>query len=65
MLIIDVSEVKLTEEAKQNNLPPECGQPIDGGQVWGPSRCECPEPGWGWGWGGVASMYPSLCVKNH
>jgi hypothetical protein len=34
MLIIDVSEVKLPVEAKQNNLPPECGQPIDSfGQV--------------------------------
>jgi hypothetical protein len=30
MLIADVSEVKLPGEAKQNNLPPECGQPIDG-----------------------------------
>jgi hypothetical protein len=28
MLIIDVSEVKLPGEAKQYNLPPECGQPI-------------------------------------
>jgi hypothetical protein len=31
MLIVDVSEVKLPGEAKQSNLPPECGQPIDGG----------------------------------
>jgi hypothetical protein len=31
MLIIDTSAVKLPGEAKQNNLPPECGQPIDGG----------------------------------
>jgi hypothetical protein len=31
MLTIDVSEVKLPGEAKQNNLPPECGQPIDDG----------------------------------
>jgi hypothetical protein len=30
MLIIDVSEVKLPGEAIQNNLPLECGQPIDG-----------------------------------
>jgi hypothetical protein len=30
MLIVDVSEVKLPGEAKQNNLAPECGQPIDG-----------------------------------
>jgi hypothetical protein len=27
--IIDVSEVKLPGEAKQNNLPPECGKPIE------------------------------------
>jgi hypothetical protein len=32
MLIIDVSEVKLTGEVKQNNLLLECGQPIDGGE---------------------------------
>jgi hypothetical protein len=31
MLINDVSEVKLPAEAKQNNLPPKCGQPIDEG----------------------------------
>jgi hypothetical protein len=31
MLIVDMSAVKLTGEAKQNNLPPECGQPIDAG----------------------------------
>jgi hypothetical protein len=30
MLIVDVSVVKLSGEAKQNNLPPECGQQIDG-----------------------------------
>jgi hypothetical protein len=29
MLIVGVSEVKLPGEAKQNNLPPKCGQPID------------------------------------
>jgi hypothetical protein len=28
-LIVDVSEFKLPGEAKQNNLRPECGQPID------------------------------------
>jgi hypothetical protein len=33
MLIVDVSEVKLPDEAQQNNLPPECGQPIDGGDM--------------------------------
>jgi hypothetical protein len=32
MLIVAVSEVKLPGETKQDNLPPECGQPIDG--VW-------------------------------
>jgi hypothetical protein len=32
LLIADVSEVKLPGEAKQNNLPPKCGQPIDGGE---------------------------------
>jgi hypothetical protein len=32
MLIIDMSDVKLPGEAKQNNLPPECGQPIDGSE---------------------------------
>jgi hypothetical protein len=31
MLIVDMSEVKLPGEAKQNNLLLECGQPIDGG----------------------------------
>jgi hypothetical protein len=31
MLIVDVSEVKLPGEAKPNNPPPECGQPIDAG----------------------------------
>jgi hypothetical protein len=35
MLIVDVSEVKLPGEAKQNNLPPECGQLIDGGESVG------------------------------
>jgi hypothetical protein len=30
MLIVDVSEVKLPGEGKQNNLPPESGQPSDG-----------------------------------
>jgi hypothetical protein len=29
MLSIDMSAVKLPGEAKQNNLPPECGQPTD------------------------------------
>jgi hypothetical protein len=32
MLIVDMSEVKLPSEVKQNNLPPECGQPIDAGE---------------------------------
>jgi hypothetical protein len=27
----DMSAVKLPGEAEQNNLPPECGQPIDAG----------------------------------
>jgi hypothetical protein len=31
MSIVDLSAVKLTGEAKQNNLPPECGQSIDAG----------------------------------
>jgi hypothetical protein len=31
MLIVDTSAVKLPGEAKQNNLAPECGQPIDAG----------------------------------
>jgi hypothetical protein len=30
MLIVDVSKVNLPAEAKLNNLPPECGQLIDG-----------------------------------
>jgi hypothetical protein len=30
-LIVDVSGVRLPGEAKQNNLPPESGQPTDGG----------------------------------
>jgi hypothetical protein len=34
-LIVDVSEVKLPSEAKQNNLPPECGQPIGVGEHMG------------------------------
>jgi hypothetical protein len=33
MLIVDTSAVKLPGEAKQNNLPPECGQPIDVGET--------------------------------
>jgi hypothetical protein len=33
MLIVDVSEVKLPGEIKQNSLPPECGQPIDRGGI--------------------------------
>jgi hypothetical protein len=33
MLIVEMIEVKLPGEAKQNNLPPECGQPIDMGDV--------------------------------
>jgi hypothetical protein len=33
MLIVDMSAVKLPSEAKQNNLPPECGQPIDAGEI--------------------------------
>jgi hypothetical protein len=31
MLIVDMSAVKLPGEAKQNNLPPECGQLLDAG----------------------------------
>jgi hypothetical protein len=31
MLIIDMSAVKLPGDAKLNNLPPKCGQPIDAG----------------------------------
>jgi hypothetical protein len=43
MLIVDVSEVKLPGEAKQNNLPPECGQPIDGRVfvIWGVTILHC------------------------
>jgi hypothetical protein len=33
MLIVDMSAVKLPGEAKQNDLPPECGQPIDAGET--------------------------------
>jgi hypothetical protein len=33
MLIVDVSKVKLPSEVKQNNLPPKCGQPIDGVKI--------------------------------
>jgi hypothetical protein len=29
MLIVDVNEVKLPDEPKQNKLPPECEQPIE------------------------------------
>jgi hypothetical protein len=32
MLIVDTSAVKYPGEAKQNNLPPEYGQLIDGGE---------------------------------
>jgi hypothetical protein len=32
MLIVDVSEIELPGEAKQNNLPPKYGQLIDGGE---------------------------------
>jgi hypothetical protein len=32
MLFVDMSAVKLPGEAKQNNLPPECGQQIDVGE---------------------------------
>jgi hypothetical protein len=37
VLIVDVSEFKLPDEARQNNLPPKCGELIDGGvtsMVW-------------------------------
>jgi hypothetical protein len=34
MLIVDMSEVKLPGKAKQNNLPPECRQPIEVGEVF-------------------------------
>jgi hypothetical protein len=33
MLINDMSAAKLPGEMKQNNLPPECGQPIDVGDT--------------------------------
>jgi hypothetical protein len=33
MLIVDMSVAQLSGEAKQNNLPPECGQPIDAGEL--------------------------------
>jgi hypothetical protein len=38
MLIVDMSAVKLPGEEKQNNVPSECGQPIDAGVVgkWRP-----------------------------
>jgi hypothetical protein len=36
MLIVYANDVKLPGEAKQDNLPPECGQPIDGGWHWWP-----------------------------
>jgi hypothetical protein len=29
MFLVDVSEVKPSGETKQNNIPPQCGQPID------------------------------------
>jgi hypothetical protein len=29
ILIMDMSAVKLPGEAKQNDLPPKCGQPFD------------------------------------
>jgi hypothetical protein len=29
--IVDMSEVKLPGKVQQNNLPPECGQPINEG----------------------------------
>jgi hypothetical protein len=32
MLIVDMSAVKLPGKPKQDNLPPECGQPIDVGK---------------------------------
>jgi hypothetical protein len=47
MLIVDVSAIKLPGEAKQNNLPPECGQPIDGVDFsccafeWRKAGCKC------------------------
>jgi hypothetical protein len=33
MLIVDGSEFKFPGEAQQNNLPPKCGQLIDGGDA--------------------------------
>jgi hypothetical protein len=30
---VDMSAVKLAGEAKQNNLPPECGQTIDASAI--------------------------------
>jgi hypothetical protein len=33
MLVVDMTEVKLQGEAKQDNLAPECGQLIDGVQI--------------------------------
>jgi hypothetical protein len=39
MSFVDVSEVKLPGEAKQNNLPPECGQPIDGVEMVSINTC--------------------------
>jgi hypothetical protein len=33
MLIVDMSAVKLSGKAKQNNLPPKYGQPIDAGGI--------------------------------
>jgi hypothetical protein len=39
MLIVDMSAVKLPGKAKQDNLPLECGQPIDAGGVSLPSKC--------------------------
>jgi hypothetical protein len=31
-MFVDMSKVKLPGEAKQNNLPPECGQQIETGE---------------------------------
>jgi hypothetical protein len=33
MLIVDMSAIKLPGEVKQYNLPHECGQPIDVGEL--------------------------------
>jgi hypothetical protein len=33
MLFVDMSAVKLPGEVKLNNLPPECGQLIDAGDM--------------------------------